>query len=139
MMVLIGGGLVSFWGPVIGAVFFILARDLLGAYTETWLLWYGLLFMAMVLFKPEGIAGMWQQLRDQLRADGAAPRDRRRVMALLRSPPPAQALRRQQVVLEDMSLAFEKGELAGIMGPNGAGKTTCFNVLTGRYRPTAAA
>ena len=57
MMVLIGGGLVSFWGPVIGAAFFILARDLLGAYTETWLLWYGLLFMAMVLFKPEGIAG----------------------------------------------------------------------------------
>jgi branched-chain amino acid transport system ATP-binding protein len=33
-------------------------------------------------------------------------------------------------------LAVEEGELAGIMGPNGAGKTTCFNVLTGRYRPT---
>ncbi len=67
MMVLIGGGLVSFWGPVVGAVFFIVARDLLGAYTETWLLWYGLLFMAVVLFKPEGIAGMVQQLRGQLR------------------------------------------------------------------------
>jgi len=63
MMVLIGGGLVSFWGPVIGAAFFILARDLLGAYTETWLLWYGLAFMTMVLFKPEGIAGMWQAWR----------------------------------------------------------------------------
>lgn len=63
MMVLVGGGLVSFWGPVIGAAFFILARDLLGAYTETWLLWYGLLFMAMVLFKPEGIAGMWRSMR----------------------------------------------------------------------------
>ena len=61
MMVLVGGGLVSFWGPVIGAVFFLLARDLLGAYTETWLLWYGLLFMAMVMFKPEGIAGMWRR------------------------------------------------------------------------------
>ena len=60
MMVLIGGGLVSFWGPLIGAVFFILARDVLGATTETWLLWYGLLFVAMVLIKPEGIAGMWQ-------------------------------------------------------------------------------
>jgi branched-chain amino acid transport system permease protein len=60
MMVLIGGGLVSFWGPVLGALFFILARDLLGAYTETWLLWYGLLFMAMVLFKPEGVAGLWR-------------------------------------------------------------------------------
>jgi len=63
MMVLVGGGLVSFWGPVIGAAFFILARDLLGAYTETWLLWYGLLFMGMVLFKPEGIAGMWRSAR----------------------------------------------------------------------------
>jgi branched-chain amino acid transport system permease protein len=68
MMVLIGGGLVSFWGPVIGAAFFILARDLLGAYTETWLLWYGLAFMALVLFKPEGIAGLWQEFRNRKRA-----------------------------------------------------------------------
>ena len=60
MMVLVGGGLVSFWGPVVGAAFFLLARDLFGAYTETWLLWYGLLFMAMVIFKPEGLAGMWR-------------------------------------------------------------------------------
>lgn len=63
MMVLIGGGLVSFWGPLIGAAFFILARDVLGANTEAWLLWYGLLFMAVVLFKPEGIAGAWRALR----------------------------------------------------------------------------
>jgi branched-chain amino acid transport system ATP-binding protein len=40
-----------------------------------------------------------------------------------------------QVVLEDITLAFEQGLLSGIMGPNGAGKTTCFNVLTGRYKP----
>ncbi|HSA90121.1 MAG TPA: branched-chain amino acid ABC transporter permease [Burkholderiales bacterium] len=59
MMALIGGGLVSFWGPVLGVVLFFVARDLLGAYTETWLLWYGLLFMLVVLFKPEGLAGMF--------------------------------------------------------------------------------
>jgi len=40
-----------------------------------------------------------------------------------------------QVVLQDISLACEEGELLGIMGPNGAGKTTCFNVLTGRFKP----
>jgi len=40
-----------------------------------------------------------------------------------------------QVVLEDITLSFEEGQLNGIMGPNGAGKTTCFNVLTGRYKP----
>jgi branched-chain amino acid transport system permease protein len=63
MMALVGGGLVSFWGPVLGVVLFFVARDLLGAYTEAWLLWYGLLFMAVVLFKPEGIAGIWQDWR----------------------------------------------------------------------------
>ena len=75
MMVLVGGGLVSFWGPVIGALFFILARDLLGAYTETWLLWYGLLFMGMVLWKPDGIAGLWQDWRGKReRSTPIAPR-----------------------------------------------------------------
>ena len=44
-----------------------------------------------------------------------------------------------QVVLEDVSLAFDQGCLSGIMGPNGAGKTTCFNVLTGRFRPDRGA
>ena len=62
MMVLIGGGMVSFWGPVIGAAVYFLARDLLGSATETWLLWYGLMFMAVIMFKPEGIAGAWQGL-----------------------------------------------------------------------------
>jgi branched-chain amino acid transport system ATP-binding protein len=40
-----------------------------------------------------------------------------------------------QVVLEDISLKFEAGQLSGIMGPNGAGKSTCFNVLTGHFPP----
>jgi branched-chain amino acid transport system ATP-binding protein len=40
-----------------------------------------------------------------------------------------------RVVLEDISLSFEHGELSGIMGPNGAGKSTCFNVLTGHFAP----
>ncbi|MBL8833392.1 MAG: ABC transporter ATP-binding protein [Rhodospirillales bacterium] len=41
-----------------------------------------------------------------------------------------------RTVLENVTLSFGAGKLYGIMGPNGAGKTTCFNVLTGRYRPT---
>ena len=63
LMVLIGGGLISFWGPVIGTVIYFIARDLLGAYTETWLLWFGLMFMLMVMFKPEGAAGFGEDLR----------------------------------------------------------------------------
>jgi branched-chain amino acid transport system permease protein len=76
MMTLIGGGFVSFWGPVIGAIVFFVARDFLGALTETWLLWYGLMFMAVMLFKPEGIAGIWQDFikkRQSKSAEAAVP------------------------------------------------------------------
>ena len=62
LMTLIGGGLVSFWGPVVGTIVYFLARDLLGAYTESWLLWFGLMFMLVVMFKPEGVAGAWQEI-----------------------------------------------------------------------------
>ena len=70
MMILIGGGLVSFWGPLLGVALFFVARDVLGAATEAWLLWYGLLFMAVVLFKPEGLAGLLQDLGRRWRAHG---------------------------------------------------------------------
>ena len=74
MMTLVGGGFVSFWGPVVGAVAFFLARDLLGSMTETWLLWYGLMFMCIVMFKPEGITGVWQDLfRKRAEVSTSAP------------------------------------------------------------------
>jgi branched-chain amino acid transport system permease protein len=57
MMTLVGGGLVSFWGPVIGVFLFLIARDVIGALTNAWMLYFGLLFIAVVLFRPEGVAG----------------------------------------------------------------------------------
>ncbi len=41
------------------------------------------------------------------------------------------------VALDDVSLVFRRGEIAGIIGPNGAGKTTLFNIVSGIYRQTA--
>jgi branched-chain amino acid transport system permease protein len=58
MMVLVGGGLVSFWGPVLGVILYFIARDVLGGLTEAWLLWYGLIFVVMVMVRPEGLAGL---------------------------------------------------------------------------------
>ncbi|MBL8670508.1 MAG: branched-chain amino acid ABC transporter permease [Alphaproteobacteria bacterium] len=72
MMVLVGGGLVSFWGPVVGVAVYFVSRDVIGAATTTWMLWFGLMFMALVLFQPEGIAGAWRHWLARARARLAA-------------------------------------------------------------------
>lgn len=66
MMVLVGGGLVSFWGPVLGVILYFVARDVIGGVTETWLLWFGLMFVVMVMVRPEGVAGLFHVIRTRL-------------------------------------------------------------------------
>lgn len=39
------------------------------------------------------------------------------------------------LVLRDVSLALQRGELAGLLGPNGSGKTTLLKLLSGVLRP----
>jgi branched-chain amino acid transport system ATP-binding protein len=40
-------------------------------------------------------------------------------------------------IIQGVDLAIEKGERHAIIGPNGAGKSTLFNLITGKYVPTA--
>jgi ABC-2 type transport system ATP-binding protein len=42
-----------------------------------------------------------------------------------------------EVVLRDVDLTIERGEIFGFLGHNGAGKTTAMNILTTLIRPTA--
>lgn len=41
----------------------------------------------------------------------------------------------KRVVLQDISLSVDKGEVLGLLGPNGAGKTTCFYSVMGLVKP----
>jgi lipopolysaccharide export system ATP-binding protein len=62
-----------------------------------------------------------------------------RVEAASGSAPPRSVLRveglrkayRKRVVVSDVSLTVESGEVVGLLGPNGAGKTTCFYMIVG--------
>lgn len=52
------GGMRSFWGPLIGAVIFVVLQDYVSTQTEYWMSIIGIFFMAVVLFFPRGVLGM---------------------------------------------------------------------------------
>ncbi len=151
------GGTRSFLGPVLGALFYILFRELLSGYTDSWMFWLGLLFMAFILYSPAGLIGLgtrlwthYEKLSGRLDMEAAA-------MAGRHTPQPGQAVPAflcrpaggaDSVVLECDSVAKRFGEFAAVdhaslrladrslhalIGPNGAGKTTLFNVISGLY------
>jgi branched-chain amino acid transport system permease protein len=52
------GGIGNFAGPVIGAIIVTWLEGMLSDITEVWQLYFGLLFIGMVMFAPQGIAGL---------------------------------------------------------------------------------
>lgn len=64
MMMAYIGGVGTIAGPVIGAVFFVILRELLALrLAEFHIIVFGLLFILVVLFLPDGIAGLWEKAR----------------------------------------------------------------------------
>jgi branched-chain amino acid transport system permease protein len=72
LMCLVGGGFASFYGPVLGVGVFLVLRDFFSTLTDHWMLLYGLLFMAIILFLPEGILGLTQRRRPAPSHDAGA-------------------------------------------------------------------
>ncbi|MCW8836991.1 MAG: branched-chain amino acid ABC transporter permease [Rhodospirillales bacterium] len=52
------GGVGYFIGPIIGAIIMTLLRTVLSNFTELWMLYVGLLFIATVMFVPSGLTGL---------------------------------------------------------------------------------
>ncbi|MBV8505191.1 MAG: branched-chain amino acid ABC transporter permease [Alphaproteobacteria bacterium] len=57
IMVIVGGS-GTLIGPILGAAFFLIVEHQLSNYTEAWELFFGLIFIAFVIFAPEGIWGL---------------------------------------------------------------------------------
>ncbi|HET7729088.1 MAG TPA: branched-chain amino acid ABC transporter ATP-binding protein/permease, partial [Usitatibacter sp.] len=152
-MVIIGG-MRSFLGPALGALFFVIFRDSLSRVTEDWLLYFGLLFVAFVVFSPDGLVGLYERATRRWRpkpVTDAAMAGREAGAAELPASlkPVAHA---DGPILEAAGLAKSFGgihavngaglrvrdrTLHALIGPNGAGKTTAFNVISGMFRPDA--
>lgn len=148
------GGMRSFLGPALGALFYVLFRELLSIYTSNWLFWFGLVFIGFVIFSPSGLTGIWAQLSRRWRPSPAesAAMNRRRIYEGLPLPSFLQPPARQGAVLEVLdvdkqfggiravqsaSLTVESGQVHALIGPNGAGKTTTFNLISGLFTPDA--
>ena len=42
----------------------------------------------------------------------------------------------KRMVVQDVDVTVDRGEIVGLLGPNGAGKTTSFYMITGMIKPT---
>ncbi len=154
------GGAGHFLGPPIGAAFYLVFREMLSAYTAAWLFWFGLLFMAFILFSPSGLVGLGERItapfrkrREELASMAARVKpnpDQAVPPSLVPATPPGagdvllEAARVSKcfddfIAVDRVSLALHHGRLQALIGPNGAGKTTLFHLLSGFFPPDAGA
>jgi len=52
------GGMRSFWGPLLGAIIYLVAQDYLSSITDNWQSFIGVIFILVVLLFPRGMLGM---------------------------------------------------------------------------------
>lgn len=72
LLVVIIGGMGSFFGPMVGAFVLVMGRAFITTYTERWHLVMGAILVLMVLFAPDGLVG---RLEAALRARNRAAAD----------------------------------------------------------------
>ncbi|MBU0588295.1 MAG: ATP-binding cassette domain-containing protein [Gammaproteobacteria bacterium] len=146
------GGMRSFLGPALGALFFLLFRELFSIYTDNWLLWFGLIFVGFIIFSPTGLTGIWAKLRQRFKPlpQDSAAMSRRQIFEGLPLPAFLRPASLQGTVLQaqgigkhfggiqavkSSDLSIEAGQIHSLIGPNGAGKTTTFNLISGMFMP----
>ena len=57
------GGMRTFWGPLLGAIVFVVLQDYISSVTVNWMSFIGILIVLIVLFFPRGILGLLRQRR----------------------------------------------------------------------------
>jgi branched-chain amino acid transport system permease protein len=57
------GGVHSFAGPIVGSILFFLIKDVIVRFTEYWLIWYGVIVVALVMSFPGGVMSIFAKRR----------------------------------------------------------------------------
>jgi branched-chain amino acid transport system permease protein len=62
VLVSLMGGMQTFSGPLVGSVVFVVLREIIERFTHNWMLWFGLILLAIILGFRGGIVGSTAQL-----------------------------------------------------------------------------
>jgi branched-chain amino acid transport system permease protein len=74
----ISGGTATFAGPIVGAAIVVIMKNVVSAYVVRWNMVLGIIFVAIIVFMPEGLvpgsARLWRAWRRRsLQKSGPAP------------------------------------------------------------------
>lgn len=61
VIMIILGGMRSFFGPLIGVIIFVVAQDYLSSVTGNWMTFIGMIFVLIVLLFPRGVLGIFNR------------------------------------------------------------------------------
>lgn len=61
MMVIVGGSK-ALWGPALGAVVYFMFKDVVGDFATHWMSIFGIVLIAVIVFAPQGLAGLLQRI-----------------------------------------------------------------------------
>jgi len=61
VIMIVLGGMRSFFGPLVGVVIFVVAQDYLSSVTGNWMTFIGMIFVSIVLLFPKGILGVFSR------------------------------------------------------------------------------
>jgi len=120
-------------GAVLGAAIAVCLPELFRELNGAWLLAYAVATLAVVLFAPQGIAGLIDPAPAPLppqMPDRLMPSTSGRHLVLQGVSKSFGGVE----ALSGVSFAVERGEIVGLIGPNGSGKTTVLNVISGLER-----
>lgn len=66
VIMIVLGGMRSFFGPLIGVIIFVVAQDYLSSVTGNWMTFIGMIFVLIVLLFPRGVLGIFNRRAEAL-------------------------------------------------------------------------
>ncbi len=150
VIILVIGGWATVFGPILGAVLFIVLPAYFSFLQEHWALIWSLLLIVILLLSPKGLWGIFSDFLNRFSSLRRPAEKKSSPPEIQNIPNDLSFLRKSEPCLlslrnvsksfgglkaiENVSIDIEKGRIHALIGPNGSGKTTLVNLMTGFYK-----